>query len=54
MFTPGQKTAVKPQHHDADIVELALSTGDLRSFPDSNNKIEQTGKSDAVRKSERC
>lgn len=54
LSSPGQKSAVKPRRHDAEVVELAVSTGDLRSFPDSNNKIEQTGKRDAVCKSERC
>lgn len=32
---------MKPQRHVAEVVELAVSMGDLRSFPDSNNKIEQ-------------
>lgn len=32
---------MKPQRHDAEVVELAVSTGDLRSFPDSNNKIDK-------------
>lgn len=54
LSSPGQKSAVKPRRHDAEVVELAVSTGDLRSFPDSNNKIEQTGRRDAVCKSERC
>lgn len=43
-----------PPSSRAGVVELAVSTGGLRSFPDSNNKIEQTGKSDEVCKSERC
>lgn len=37
-------------HHDGEVVELAVSGADGRSFPDSNNKIEQTGKRRSVQK----
>lgn len=50
-----EKWCETPHHdHGGEVVELAVSVAEGRSFPDSNNKIEQTGKRDALCKSERC
>lgn len=52
--SPGSETWRENPPRAAEVVELAVSVADARSFPGSNNKIEQTGKRDAVCKSESC